>query len=155
MSHSLLSVRHLLPIPPLLGCYRAPVAWVPVIQQIPSGCLFYIWQCIVGVSCLIVPTLCDPVDCRLPGSLSMGCSRQEHWVGCRVLLQGMVLWFSTGTPLHTFLSLFLPLLSLFLFNIVLEAVARLSWAEKGDKWNPNWRERSRTCSVHRWHGLFG
>ena len=25
------------------------------------------------------PTLCDPVDCRSPGSLFMGFSRQEYW----------------------------------------------------------------------------
>ena len=27
------------------------------------------------------PTLCDPVDCSLPGSLSMEFSRQEYWSG--------------------------------------------------------------------------
>ena len=27
------------------------------------------------------PTLCDPMDCRLPGSSSMGFSRQEYWSG--------------------------------------------------------------------------
>ena len=27
------------------------------------------------------PTLCDPVDCRSPGSLFMGFSRQEYWSG--------------------------------------------------------------------------
>ena len=26
------------------------------------------------------PTLCDPMDCRLPGQ-SMGFPRQEHWIG--------------------------------------------------------------------------
>ena len=30
----------------------------------------------VAQSC---PTLCDPVDCSLPASLSMGFSRQENW----------------------------------------------------------------------------
>ena len=25
------------------------------------------------------PTLCNPIDCSLPGSLSLGFSRQEHW----------------------------------------------------------------------------
>ena len=29
-------------------------------------------------SCL---TLCDPMDCSLPGSLSMGFPRQEYWSG--------------------------------------------------------------------------
>ena len=32
----------------------------------------------VAQSC---PTLCDPLDCSLPGSLSMGFSRQEYWSG--------------------------------------------------------------------------
>ena len=27
------------------------------------------------------PTLCDPMDCSLPGSSSMGFSRQEYWSG--------------------------------------------------------------------------
>ena len=26
-------------------------------------------------------TLCDPMDCNLPGTLSMGFSRQEYWSG--------------------------------------------------------------------------
>ena len=33
------------------------------------------------------PTLCDPIDGSLPGSLSLGFSRQEHWSGCHFLLQ--------------------------------------------------------------------
>ena len=32
--------------------------------------------CVVAKLCL---TLCDPMDCSLPGSLSMGFSRQEYW----------------------------------------------------------------------------
>ena len=32
----------------------------------------------VAQSC---PTLRDPMDCNLPGSLSMGFSRQEYWSG--------------------------------------------------------------------------
>ena len=27
------------------------------------------------------PILCNPMDCSLPGSLSMGFSRQEYWSG--------------------------------------------------------------------------
>ena len=34
--------------------------------------------CEVAQSCL---TLCEPMDCSLPGSLSMGFSRQEYWSG--------------------------------------------------------------------------
>ena len=41
----------------------------------------------VAQSCL---TLRDPMDCSPPGScLSMGFSRQEYWVGCHALLQGI------------------------------------------------------------------
>ena len=29
----------------------------------------------------LCPTLCDPMDCSLPGSGSMGFSRQEYWSG--------------------------------------------------------------------------
>ena len=29
----------------------------------------------------LCPTLCDPVDCSLPGTSSMGFSRQEYWSG--------------------------------------------------------------------------
>ena len=32
------------------------------------------------------PTLSDPMDCSLPGSPSMGFSRQEYWMGCHCLL---------------------------------------------------------------------
>ena len=33
---------------------------------------------LVAQSC---PTFCDPVDCSLPGSLSLVFSRQEYWSG--------------------------------------------------------------------------
>ena len=35
------------------------------------------------------PTLCDPIDGSLPGSPSLGFSRQEQGVGCHFLLQCM------------------------------------------------------------------
>ena len=31
------------------------------------------------LSCLVGLTLCDPVDCSLPGSSVHGISRQEYW----------------------------------------------------------------------------
>ena len=34
--------------------------------------------CVCAQSC---PTLCDPMDCSLPGSLTMEFSRQEYWSG--------------------------------------------------------------------------
>ena len=35
-------------------------------------------------------TLCNPVDCSLPGSsVHMGFPRQEYWVGCHFLLHGI------------------------------------------------------------------
>ena len=38
----------------------------------------------LGISVLVAqscPTLCDPMDCSLPASLSVGFSRQEYWSG--------------------------------------------------------------------------
>ena len=40
--------------------------------------------CSVHYCCLVAQlssTLCDPMDCSLPASLSMGCPRQEYWRG--------------------------------------------------------------------------
>ena len=37
------------------------------------------------------PTFCDPMDCSLPGPLSLGFSRQEYWSGLHVFLQGIFL----------------------------------------------------------------
>ena len=36
-------------------------------------------------------TVCNPMDCSPPGSLSLGFSRQEYWSGCHFLLQGIFL----------------------------------------------------------------
>ena len=35
--------------------------------------------CVCVLAAQLCPTLCDPMDCSLPGSLSMGFSRQEYW----------------------------------------------------------------------------
>ena len=44
-----------------------------------SGCSLWVREeSEIAQSC---PTLCDPVDCNLPGSPSMGFSRQEYWSG--------------------------------------------------------------------------
>ena len=37
--------------------------------------------CVHGKSLQLCLTLCDPVDCRPPGSLSMGFSKQGYWSG--------------------------------------------------------------------------
>ena len=37
--------------------------------------------CMHAKSLQLCPTLCYPMDCSPPGSLSMGFSRQEHWHG--------------------------------------------------------------------------
>ena len=37
------------------------------------------------------PTLCDPVDCSSPSSLSLGFSRQEYWSGLPCLSPGDLL----------------------------------------------------------------
>ena len=49
------------PIPPLLGHHRAP-GWAPcVIQQLPTGYLFYPWYCIrVSATLSILPSLSLP-----------------------------------------------------------------------------------------------
>ena len=39
----------------------------------------------------LCPTLCDPMDCSLPGSPSMGFSRQGYGSGLLFLLQGIFL----------------------------------------------------------------
>ena len=61
-----------------------PRPWDSPGKNTGVGCHFLL-QCMkvkseseVAQSC---PTLSDPVDCSLPGSLSMGFSRQECWSG--------------------------------------------------------------------------
>ena len=63
---------------------RLPRPWDSPGKNTGVGCHFLL-QCMkvksereVAQSC---PTLCDPKDCSLPGSSSMGFSRQEYWSG--------------------------------------------------------------------------
>ena len=63
---------------------RLPRPWDSPGKNTGVGCHFPV-QCMkvkskseVAQSCL---TLHDPMDCSLPGSSSMGVSRQEHWSG--------------------------------------------------------------------------
>ena len=42
---------------------------------------FSCWTCVSVKSLQLCLTLCDPMDYCLPGSLSMGFSRQEYWSG--------------------------------------------------------------------------
>ena len=63
---------------------RLPCPWDSPGKNTRVGCHFLL-QCMkvrseseVTHSC---PTLCDPMDCSLPGSPSMGFSRQEFWSG--------------------------------------------------------------------------
>src|SRR5574337_293735 len=58
--------------------------WDSLGKNTGVGCHFLL-QCMkvksekeVAQSC---PTLCDPMDCSLPGSSSMGFPRQEYWHG--------------------------------------------------------------------------
>ena len=52
----------------------------------------------VAQSC---PTLCDPMDYSLPGSSLKGFPRQEYWMGCHFLLQGIFLtWVLNAHLLH-------------------------------------------------------
>ena len=64
-----------------------PYPWDSLGKNTGVGCHFLL-QCMkvkseseVAQSC---PTLCDPMDCSLPGSSSMGFSRQEYWSGVPV-----------------------------------------------------------------------
>ena len=38
-------------------------------------------QYVCVISCSVVPTLCNPMDCNSPGSSSIEFSRQENWSG--------------------------------------------------------------------------
>ena len=77
--------------------YQNPTGDFPVIQWLRIHLLmqwtwvrFQIWKDPTGVlvtpSC---PTLCNPMDCSPPGSLSMGFSSKNTKVGCRFLLQAV------------------------------------------------------------------
>ena len=63
---------------------RLPHPWDSPGKNTGVGCHFLL-QCVkeksaseVAQSC---PTLCNPMDCSLPGSSPMGFSRQEYWSG--------------------------------------------------------------------------
>ena len=73
---------------PLSGAVRSPV------------CGFHLWfwdiVCVCAQSCL---TLCDPMDCSLPGSsVHCGFPGKNTGVGCHLLLQGTFL--TRGLNLH-------------------------------------------------------
>ena len=59
-----------------MGSQRVGHDWVTSLSLSLSS--IQISMCLVAQSC---PTLCNPVDCNLPGSPSMGFSRQEYWSG--------------------------------------------------------------------------
>ena len=63
---------------------RLPHLWDSPGKNTGVGCHFLL-QCMKGKSESEVaqscPTLCDPMVCSLPGSPSMGFSRQEYWSG--------------------------------------------------------------------------
>ena len=47
------------------------------LRECVSGCSMH-YCCLVA---RLSSTLCDPMDCSLPSSLSMGSPRQEYWTG--------------------------------------------------------------------------
>ena len=53
------------------------VLW-PVMSKPDCPCPAFLGLLLVAKSC---PTLCDPMDCNLPGSSVMGFPRQEYWSG--------------------------------------------------------------------------
>ena len=69
---------------PETAAHQAPGPWDSPGKNTGVGCHFLL-QCMkvkseseVAQSC---PTLCDPMDCSLPGSSIHGFSRQEYWSG--------------------------------------------------------------------------
>ena len=63
---------------------RIPHPWDSPGKNTGMGCHFLL-QCMKVKSesevAQLCPILCDPTDCGLPGSSSMGFSRQEYWSG--------------------------------------------------------------------------
>ena len=56
--------------------------WVVfLISKFQYLCLINGCACVHAKSLQLCPTLCDPVDCSLPGSSVYGFSRQEYWSG--------------------------------------------------------------------------
>ena len=45
--------------------------------------------CACVINCFSHVQFCNPLNCGLPGPLSMGFSRQEYQMGCQFLLQGI------------------------------------------------------------------
>ena len=70
--------KALAPDLPYNGC--KPMVWFQNVFRFSRGgklCSHNI-VCLVAQPC---PTICDPMDCSLPGSSVHGISRQEHWSG--------------------------------------------------------------------------
>ena len=56
--------------------------WVVfLISKFQYLCLIKGCACVHAKSLQLCPTLCDPVDCSLPGSSVHGFSRREYWSG--------------------------------------------------------------------------
>ena len=72
--------------PTPLGWHRAPVWVCWVIQQIPSGCLFYTrWWCWFNHQ--VMPDSCNPMDGGPPGSSAWGSPGKNTGAGCHALLR--------------------------------------------------------------------
>ena len=79
-----------------LGCHRAPV-WVPwVTQQIPAGCLFYIWQCICFLCSLPVPPTLSFLP--LPAMWSLFSVAASPWLSCKSVHQYHLSRFRAAAP---------------------------------------------------------
>ena len=82
--------------------YMYMYGWVALL--VPETILTLLFDyLLVAQSC---PTLCNPMDCSLPGSLSMEFSRQEYW--CRYSFlqgifstQGFTIWVIRKVPVYT------------------------------------------------------
>ena len=63
-------------------------SWVTYQENGSVVCLLMLVYHLV-VSNSLQPYGCDPMDCSPPGSSAHGFSRQEYWMGCSILLQGI------------------------------------------------------------------
>ena len=98
----------------IIGLYQQALAAVsmPLTDGHFSSIIWLQQKCVLSQSC---PTLCNPMDCSLPGSSVHGGKNTR--VGCHFLLQGI---FPTqGSNLHLLLWQADPLQSAKIVNIIL------------------------------------
>ena len=64
-------------------------SWWATVHGVTKIQIQYIHICVLCLATQLCPTLCDPIDCSLPGSSILGDSPgKSTGVGCHALLQG-------------------------------------------------------------------